>query len=410
MRITNQGDYRFCRWMNEFKPGPTANIRDVGPLEYFQKHMAQVRDQMFQDQMPEACVECENMERYGKISGRQRQLLKVGIQLSQFEKTYFSSPFLSEFDRVAHGTGTIDLTPQDWHIDLGNYCNSACVFCVPESSSRLATEYRKIGLINQLPAANWCDDPRLVDRFVDDLLRCENLQFLHFLGGETIITPAFETILQHLVDAGVHEHTRIGFTTNLTVWPEPVIELVKQFKEVHLNMSVECLDPLNDYVRYPSRIDVVQQNLDRWVALGKSLKWLMVMRVTPTVLTVHKVWSVYEYAVRNNLNVESCNFLHNPRFMRPTVLPEAIRLRIADDLESNVGQLLVTQDQILNIRHPDFAAQAALQDAKSYVQYLRQAPEEPELLPELKEFLQRLEQFRKNSIIDYLPEYESFLR
>jgi predicted alpha-1,2-mannosidase len=86
------------------------------------------------------------MEQHDKISGRQKQLLKTGIRLEQFEKTLASSPWVAEF---AQG-GTTSQVPQDWQIDLGNYCNSACIFCTPRWSSRLATEFKKIGIIEKI--------------------------------------------------------------------------------------------------------------------------------------------------------------------------------------------------------------------------------------------------------------------
>ena len=412
MRITNQGDYEYCRWMNEYIPGPTGNIKNIGPIEYFQTTMANVRLQLLDGIKPKSCVECHNMEEFGKLSGRQRQLLKVGVKTDNFLKTMASSPFYLEFEKSFNNQGLTECTPQDWHIDLGNYCNSACIMCVPEFSSRLATEFHRIGIIDKTPAPNWTDDPELVEKFTQDLLKCRNLKFLHFLGGETIITPAFKQILKLLVDAGIGPNTDIGFTTNLTVWDDEIIDLVSNFNQVHLNMSVETLDELNDYVRYPSNIDVVRRNLDQWVNLGKKRQWLMTLRVTPTALSIHRVWSVYEYAINANLNVESCNFLHNPSFMRPTVLPIDIRLQIADELESNIQTAITTidTDQIINIRNPEFAAQAAAQDALSYVKYLRCAKAEPELLPNLISYLNKLEHSRGNSILDYLPEYENILR
>ena len=134
------------------------------------------------------------------------------------------------------------------------------------------------------------------------------------------------------------------------------------------------------------------------------------MRITPTILTIKHIWPVYEYAVNNNLNVESCNFLHHPQFMRPTVLPMPIRLTIADELEAKIKKFEFSERQVLNIRNPDYAGDAALQDAMSYVRYLREAEDEHNLIDQLVDYLKKLESNRNNTILDYLPEYEELFR
>jgi MoaA/NifB/PqqE/SkfB family radical SAM enzyme len=411
MRITNQGELRFCRFSNELQQQPRANIVDVDPIDFFQSTMASVREQMIAGDEVAACVECQNMERHGKLSGRQRQLIKTGVRLTRFEKTMRTSPFWEAWQETNHMGGETLLTPQDWQIDLGNFCNSGCVFCLPESSSRLATEFVKIGLRDALPPRTWCDSEALLDRFIMALRRCSNLRYLHFLGGETLITPAFKEILDSLIDNGTHQKTTIGLTTNLTVWPERVIDSLCKFSEVHLNMSIEALHRINDYARWPSEIDDVRARLDRWVELGKARGWLMTLRITPTVLTMHHVWSVYEYAMQHGLNVESCNFIYNPQFMRPTVLPLSRRREIAAQLRQQIEAAGGTNHtQILNIRHPALAAAAALQDAASYVDYLESADDESYLMEDLMQYLKKLDVSRGISVLDYLPEYEKLFR
>jgi len=195
------------------------------------------------------------------------------------------------------------------------------------------------------------------------------------------------------------------------VWPEDVVELTAKFKEVNLGLSIETMTSLNDYVRWPSEISKVTEILQRWVELGHERQWLTTLRVTPTVLTVHELWSVYQYAIDNDVNVESCNFLHSPRFMRPTVLPRSQTVWIADHLESWVKQQNVNSNTlIVNQRNPQFRRDATLQDALSYVHYLRNADDESALLPDLVEYLKKLESNRNNRILNYLPQHAALFK
>ena len=414
MRITNSGTYEPCRWMNRnvrTRVDFDRNIKTLSPLQYFQTNMAKLRTELLQGHTPDMCADCHVMEQHGKPSGRQRQLLKVGVLDKYFEKSLAGSPLRTAFDYSNDNQGNTDRTVTDWQIDLGNYCNGACVFCNPENSSSLAAEFKRIGLIDQTPPPAWCDDPRLLDQFVTDLTSSSNLQYLHFLGGETVITPGFKKILSALVNAGLAKNISIGFTTNLTVWSNSVVELLTQFQQVNLGMSIETLTPVNDYVRYPSQQAQTRELLDRWVALGHKQGWLIQLRITPTCLTVHELITVYDYAWQHGTAVESCNFIDRPEFFRIGVLPKHLRESAVDPLRSWINAHPIdVHDQIINTRDPNLAQEQIVQDACSYLNYLESAEDESHRLPDLVRYLKRLETSRGNSILTYLPQYEDLFR
>lgn len=414
MRITNSGTYEPCRWMTKeggTRVDLTRNIKTMSPQTYFQNYMSAVRTELLQGKTPTICNDCHGMEQHGKPSGRQRQLLKVGVQDEYFEKSLAGSPLRSAFNYSNNNQGNTTRTVTDWQIDLGNYCNGACVFCSPESSSSLATEFKRIGLIDRMPPPSWCDDPELLGQFINDLTSSPNLQYLHFLGGETVITPGFKKILSALVDGGMAKHITIGFTTNLTVWSDSVVELLTQFQQVHLGMSIETLTSVNDYVRYPSQQTHTQELLDRWVALGQQQGWLIQLRITPTCLTVHELATVYDFAWQHGTAVESCNFIDRPEFFRISVLPKLQREIAIQNLKFWIDKHPVaTHRQIINTRDPNLAQQQIIQDACSYLNYLKSAPDESYRLPDLARYLKRLENSRGNSILTYLPQYEDLFR
>jgi len=388
-----------------------TNIHKIRPLTYFQTHMAGIRTKLLQGHDLDMCGDCRIMEQHSKPSGRQRQLLKTGVLGQHFEKSLASSSLKSAFDHSLITQGHTNRTVSDWQIDLGNYCNSACVFCNPESSSSLATEFKKIGLINHMPPPSWCDDPDLLERFIQDLVQSSDLYYLHFLGGETVITPGFKKILMALVEAGLADQITIGFTTNLTVWSDTVVELLKQFQQVNLGMSIETLTAVNDYVRYPSVLSRTRQLLDCWVELGKQQGWLMQLRTTPTCLTVHDLTTVYEYAWHNHISVESCNFIDQPEFFRISVLPKKQREQVSLNLKQWIESHEVEDtDAVINTRNPSLARVQIAQDAQSYLDYLESAADESHRLPDLVAFIKRLESSRGNCVLNYLPQYEDLFR
>lgn len=411
MRINNQGHYEYCRWATKSDRTQTPHIRSMAPLVFFQQHMSPIRQAMLAGEPIDNCRDCHIMEQHHKVSGRQRQLLKIGVTSDNFTNSMLSSPWLPEFTHTQHRQGVTAQSVRDWQIDLGNFCNSACVFCTPSSSSRLAAEFQKIGIIDQVPVNAWCDDADLLEKFVSDLGATPDLTYLHFIGGETLITPAFRKILSALIHHGISSRISIGLTTNLTVWEQDIVELLCEFKEVNLGMSIECFHALNDYVRWPSSIETVKATLQKWQELQSRPGWLFQLRVTPTVLSIWHLHTVYEHALQIGMSVESCNFLDQPAFMRASVLPRAWRQRVIQRLEAVLLTNAATiTPAVINVRNPHTVVTQLQQDLNSYVDYLRNADDESHRLPELVRYLKRLEASRDNCLLDYLPEYEKLLR
>ena len=413
MHIQPSGKLKFCRWQHQSIGHLESDLTQENFLKYFQEEMSTIRMDMLQGNSIPACTECVTMEKHNKISGRESQLLKVGIQRDNFQKTFRSSTFYNEFVNSSEKLGHTDLWPQDWQIDLGNQCNSNCIFCSPQYSSKLAAEFKKIGIANQMPLRNWTDDSNAVDHFVEMLAQSKKLAYLHFLGGETVIIPAFKKILTELISRNLHRSLSIGFTTNLTVWDQSVVDLLTQFKEVNLGLSIECLHPINDYLRWPSKINQVERTIEKWLNVAKDPQWLIHLRTTPTMFSIKHLTTIYEYAYKNSIGVESCNFLERPKCLRMNVLPMHLRVKFADDIQQWVNSKSITKsnEKIINFRDPNLLKQYIINDAESYVKYLLDAPDETHRLADTISYIKKLEKSRGNTILDYVTsEYKEILQ
>lgn len=409
MRITNQGNLVFCR-----AAGSTTqteyNISNTDIVEYFQNHMSEFRQQLLLGQSLKQCHRCYQMDKHRKVSLRKKQLAKVGVVSQHFEKTLASSTFADEFEYSLHNKGHTTLLPVDWQIDLGNYCNSACIFCTPYDSSRLAKELYNLGFITEQPAKSWTSDPELVDKFIQVLESTPSLEYLHFIGGEPTINPAFKRILDRLHAIGKTEPI-VGFTTNLTVYDDALISKLAKFKNVHVGISIETLHRVNDYLRYPVDTKQAICQLDRWIQTASQHNWSLQIRTTPTLFSINYLDELYEYAYQNNVTIEACNFIEDPAFMRPSVLPKSYRLEAAQKLQNWINMYNDgIKDDVLNVRDPNQVKSYLLQDAQSYVHYLQNETDETHRLPDLINYIKQLESVRNNCILDYLPEYENFLR
>lgn len=418
LRMTHNGDFEECRWIKN--PSRVNNIANTSIVEFYNsQEMKLLRSGLLSGEKVEACSTCYYEDSFGKLSGRQRQLNKSAIRLDNFALTMRSSPHYANFVHSNENQGESDYRPTDLQIDLGNTCNSACIMCFPEASSRLEQDYRKLHKINPVHFkdpehyTNWTRDPLLMDRVVKELGEIQGLKYIHFLGGETLYDPAFYAICDRLVETGLAKDIIVGTTTNGTVYDERVEQLIKQFKEFHLGISIETVTPLNDYVRYPSHVADIKRNIERFLALRNDAKLYVSLRITPNVFTISEIDKMFEYMIEHHVIAESCNILYQPAHFRIELMPAVIREETLTRLNALIDRIQAVKTDLVNIRKNDVIDEVianVLIDYRNFVRDYKPLPNAEELRRNLVAVLKGFETLRNNTILDYAPRYTDFLR
>ena len=382
--------------------------------------MRVLRQQLLSGQAPEHCQTCYYEESFDKLNGRQRQLLKSAVTVDNFDLSLRSSPHYKNFKYSFDNNGLANLAPVDLQIDLGNTCNSACIMCGPEASSRLESDYHKLNKINpQLffkPESyiSWTKNPKLVRQFVEELVNIPNLRYIHFLGGETLYEQSFYTICESLIEHGIAKNIIVGTTTNGTIYNNRIQNFIENFKEFHLGISIESVTELNDYVRYPSGIDSVLSNIDKFLELRSKLSGLYIsLRITPNVFTISEIDKLFTYMLEKQVIAESCNILHEPRYLRIELMPDNIRSEIKQKIETIIDSYKLSKDNIANIRRSDHIGQVIANTILDYYKFIcdYELPADVEQSRnDLVKAIKAFESLRGNSILDYTTNYEKFLR
>jgi len=418
LRINPSGYYIPCRW--DFASFSSSyNISNTTLIEYMNSDvMRDLRMALLNGEIRDTCKSCHFEDQNKKVNGRQRQLLKSGISIDNFEKTLCASPHFDLFEHSYNNQGHSPKVPIDLQIDLGNTCNSACVMCYPIYSSRLAADYVKLNkmqpdVFKLMPMEkNWTDDEALVDRFIDELSQIKDIKYLHFLGGETLYLKSFYNICNRLIDSGLAKNISFGTTTNCTVWNDDIERILSSFSHVHLGMSVEALHPINDYVRWPSKIDNIKATIDKFLKLRETTNLHLSLRITPSALTLLHIDTIFEFMIENSIMAESCNILQDPKCLRMEVLPKEIMNQVVDKVDAVIKKYNLTDApiSIVNRRRPDLIDPIISEIIFEYQRFFKSCVEDPTERPTLVTFLKTFEQLRGNNILDYLPEYEEFLR
>jgi sulfatase maturation enzyme AslB (radical SAM superfamily) len=137
---------------------------------------------------------------------------------------------------------------------LGNLCNLQCVMCSPRSSSRIFNEHKKHA--DFFPAVpdvdfNWPSSKEFRKTIIPLL---PNLIYAKFTGGEPLINPYIDNILD-----GLSENCLVHISTNATTQN---IQRLSKFNKIWLTVSIDGVEELYDYIRYPGKWETVKSNFE----------------------------------------------------------------------------------------------------------------------------------------------------
>ena len=222
-------------------------------------YMRNVRKQMLNGEQPPSCVKCYKEEAAGHNSKR------------MWETAYWSKRV--DVDRlVANTNDDGSVPPELTYIDLrfGTKCQLACVMCSPHDSSGWIKDWKAIfpavenaslketmqwenkGSYNG-SAYNWHkQNPTFWKQFYEQI---PNMQQIYFAGGESLIIEEHYEILEECIRQGYAKDLELRYNSNGVEWREDLFDLWKEFKLVRFHYSVDSIEQMNDYIRYPSKWD-----------------------------------------------------------------------------------------------------------------------------------------------------------
>lgn len=271
------------------------------------------------------CNMCYTEEELGSSSKRVKENHKSGISTIKFHETFDASQHHSHFVESAE-SGYTSLRPNSYHISLGNECNLACKMCVPWASSKVAAIQIKEGTYTGPIRMNWTDNEDAWNHVLDYICSTDNLEYIHLIGGEPLVTPRFEEFIDRLLAAG-KTNIYLGFTTNGTIFNEQLVLKLNQFRHVDIGVSVECMGELNDYIRQGSATQTVLDNIDLYLKHRKESHVYVTLRVVPSALSVHTLDELYRWCLDRKLDVMS-NMLVNPPYLQIKNLPIDVKQRL----------------------------------------------------------------------------------
>jgi hypothetical protein len=207
----------------------------------------------------------------------------------------------------------------------------------------------------------------------------------------------------------------MGTTTNCTVYDDRIEHIIKNFKQVHLGLSIESIDTLNDYLRWPSKIPNVLQTVEKFLAMRDSSNLQISLRITPNVFSIWHIDRLFEYMIEHHIIAESCNILSDPKCLRIELLPQALRTNVSNRLSKLIDKhgLVKADEIIINRRREDLidpVISEIIFEYKDFIDSFQEPSDIEKHRYDLVDYIKAFESIHHNNILDYLPEYEEFLR
>ena len=193
--------------------------------------------------MPTVCTTCINAERVGASSPRQLN--------NSYLFEHLDIDILAEVQHIIDAGLTADSI---YALDYmpSNYCNYACVMCYSGASSQRYTFD-----IQQGRAIKY--EINSVDRDFFNVIK--DVKILGFTGGETILQPEVNRLIDYVIEQGLAKDMIITILTNASDFPDSLVEKFRQFKKVLYTVSIDGVGDVIEYQRRGARWATIVKNV-----------------------------------------------------------------------------------------------------------------------------------------------------
>jgi hypothetical protein len=228
------------------------------PKEFYQsepmkklRHAMKIGDKVYLERICNSCIEKE----------------KIGIRSA---RQYYNQVFEDEhkeFKFILNDAINSDYPNYFYSVEpssfITNFCNLACHMCGPGVST---TYHAETVVLHETtnPAGKIAKHTKEFVKQLEYALNhcCE----VKLVGGETVLSPNLYFILDLIKDPG---DINLKIATNGTSLPKKFIDYCKKFKQVFVSFSLEGVEKVNDYIRYPSKWNKIKKNLDVYHTFAK---------------------------------------------------------------------------------------------------------------------------------------------
>lgn len=215
------------------------------------RYMQNLRTKFLNDERPEECRYCWDLEDGGWKSKRINDLDRFYDPERKYEPVSEENPVY--FD-----------------LKLGSICNLKCRICTYENSIKWSKDAKALKLADDatvdyyLANSRWAED---YPEFWDDLLQyVDSVVQIDFAGGDPLLIKEHYRFLKLLTERADVSNIAIHYNTNGSILPQDYIleEIWPKFKRVEIMLSIDALGKKFEYQRHGAKWETVENNIARF--------------------------------------------------------------------------------------------------------------------------------------------------
>jgi molybdenum cofactor biosynthesis enzyme MoaA len=369
--------------------------------------MCRIRKQVLNHEQPSECAPCFNLEAQGVESLRQRHITGT-IPEARINLYPNALDALREDYSMPFEIATME-------IKLNNLCNLKCRMCHPMDSTswndwtEVEEFYAKENnfMVKSIKDLNLVNKPYL-DKFDDSSNWWNSFEKLlpyfrrvEFAGGEPLMDPQHYRILDMLKPYG--HQIELKYATNGTTLGiskgRTIYEYWPHFKSIAVNISLDGIGPVYEYIRGNSNWSQVVENIKEIQKIPNVTR--IVGAVAVQVSNVLILDKMIEYFLDDLGIVFYTNMVSYPNVLSAQVLPGTLK-------NTAITRLLNVQDRMSDFKlvqqHP-MLLKITRGQIQSIVNYLK-ANDQHNKWHDCIEFNRRLDVTRNQSFFDITPEFK----
>lgn len=156
------------------------------------------------------------------------------------------------------------------------------------------------------------------------------------MGGEPLYHKRFYEFIDWCL-ANEKTDFHLTFVTNGTLCNVELLNKLKHFKSIQIEISIENLHETNNYIRINSSYTVVKENILNMVKyLGINS---IVIRTVPQALSIIHYDTLLDFAIDHKLPIDS-NIIYKPEHLKCYVLPKELKDILIDKIKTKYANIL----------------------------------------------------------------------
>jgi len=342
------------------------------------------RQQHLNNEQPDGCRSCWQMERNGIISTRQTAIKEYTVD--------YSNPRIQEVE-----------------IRFGNLCNLQCRHCSPKYSSQWMKQIKTHkSLLDEMKKFDDSSTRMSITELPDNIIQefkeiAPTLERIKITGGEPLMHPKHYDLLESL--QGHEQNIWLEYNTNLHVINN-CVDYWKKYKKVTLRVSIDSTPYAFSYMRTNGDY---KKLLDNWYTVESCLQkqieeYTFDLHATCTINPLN-IFDIPEI-VQNFANLGSrfhVSFVQYPKMMDVKNLPQWQKQNIIEDLESM--QIEYDHWRFDDAEYLEWVELQNMQNISKVINWLKQ-PADDNYSQQFAKWMRIQDQINNTCLFDHYNDFE----